>query len=59
MIFIESELFHVSPLPPGEYEFDFKIQIVNGETGAKTRFINISADQFKAIENILLESIAQ
>jgi hypothetical protein len=55
MTFIESELFNVSPLPPHQYNFDFKIQIVNGETGVKTKFININADQFKAIENILFE----
>jgi hypothetical protein len=46
---------NVSPLPPHQYNFDFKIQIVNGETGVKTKFININADQFKAIENILFE----
>jgi len=53
MTFIESELFNVSPLPPHQYNFDFKIQIVKWrKLVLKTKFININADQFKAIEKL-------
>ena len=51
--FIKQELLHVAPLPLNRYSFPFKIQLVNGETGAKTKYINVTEEQMHAIEAIL------
>lgn len=51
--YICNEFYHVSPLPVDNYSH-FKIQIVNGDNSLKTKFINITLEQFKQIEKILL-----
>lgn len=52
--FIQNELIHVSSFTTDTYSH-FKIQLVNGDNGNKTKFINITPEQFKKIELILLE----
>jgi hypothetical protein len=51
--FIKQELLHIAPLPLYRYSFPFKIQLVNGETGKKTKYINVTKEQMQAIEAIL------
>lgn len=51
--YIQNELMHVSPMPVETYNH-FKLQLVNGENGNKSKYINITPEQFKEIEKILL-----
>lgn len=53
--YLESQLTHVCPVPEELFsEYGFKIKINNPETGANTNWLNVSPEQFKAIEVILL-----
>lgn len=49
--FIMQELINVCPFPP-ENEKYFKIQI-HSFSGRKTKFINITPEQFRKIEKVL------
>lgn len=49
--YIQSELIHVCPFPAHSREF-FTIQI-RSDDGRKTKWLNITPDQFKAIELVL------
>ena len=54
-LYLVDQLTNVAPSPLSQHEtFGFKIQIVNGETGSKTNFLNLSIEQFKKVEKILL-----
>ena len=50
--YIMNELTRVCPLPIAHYEF-FRIQLRSND-GHSTKWLNISPEQFKKIENILL-----
>lgn len=53
--FVEAELFTVAPLPLTSESFPagFKVQIY-GTEGRKTKFMNITAEQLRKIELVLL-----
>jgi hypothetical protein len=56
MTYIESEFYHVAPLSLENYaQFAFNLVISNNETGAKTKHLRITPEQFKLIEQILIE----
>jgi len=50
--FVLTELTHVCPFPVQNREF-FRVQI-KSDDGRSTKWINITPDQFKQIEQVLL-----
>lgn len=50
--FVMAELTHVCPFPVRDREF-FKVQI-KSDDGRSTKWINITPDQFRQIEQVLL-----
>lgn len=54
--YIEGELLACCPVPADKFDF-FRVQIKSCE-GHSTKWLNITPEQFKAIEQVLLERMA-
>ena len=55
--FVSNQLTSLAPLPLTEenYPYGFDIQILT--LGKKTKFLRITPEQMKKIENVLLEAV--
>lgn len=51
--YIDSQLFHLCPINPEKSPYIFKIKLFNDCNGAFTKHLNITTDQYIAIEKIL------